>query len=67
MMEKLRKLVGEELGLEEWIPPLGTYTLTYEVVTSLDCKDLRFLLRKRKHTEHLKWESTRKGSIAWDN
>ena len=29
------------LGLEEWMPPLGTYPFTYEVGMGMECMTLR--------------------------
>ena len=48
MIKKFRKVTREELVLEEWLPPLGTYNLTDEAGTSLDCMALRFSLKKGK-------------------
>ena len=49
----LRNVDREELGLDEWLPPLGPNPLEYEVVMNLDCITLMLSLIKGRHAEHL--------------
>ena len=41
------------LGLEELMPPLGTYMLTDELGMGISCVMLRLLLRKGRYVGHL--------------
>ena len=53
MVNMLGKVEGDELGLNTWITPLGTFPIVYEVGMILPCTNLRFSSRKGRHAEHL--------------
>ena len=56
----LRKITGLDIGdlvLEEWMPPMGTYTVTYEVGMGITFVTLRLSPRKERYAGHLQWDS----------
>ena len=61
IVNRLGKVEGDELGLGTWIPPMETYPILDEVGIILACTTLISSLRKGIHSEHLQWESMRKG------
>ena len=67
MLSNMGKMSREELGLEYWLPPLGTYPLKDEVSIVVVCVTLRMYLRKGRYVGHLQWESMRKVPISWSN
>ena len=56
-MKKLRSMSKEELGLEDWLTPLGPYPFQYDFGMGLECTTLRLLSSKVMHAGNLKWES----------
>ena len=68
-MSMLRKMTGldiGDLGLEEWMPPLGPYTLTDEVGMGIIFVTLRLSPRKERYAEHLQWDSMGKSPTTWE-
>ena len=61
MLRKMGIMVREELGLEDWLPPLGPYPLKEEMLIGLACVNFRVSLRKGRYVGHLQWDSMRKG------
>ena len=60
-------MAKEELGLEDWFPPLDPYNLKYEVGMVFACVTLRLSLIKGINVGHLKWDRTKKSQKAWSN
>ena len=48
-LRNLGTMAREDLGLEDWLPPLGPYPLKYEVGVGLVCVTLRIPLRKGRY------------------
>ena len=60
-LRNLGTMAREDLGLEDWLPPLGPYPLKYEVGVGLVCVTLRIPLRKGRYVGPLEWDSMKKG------
>ena len=67
MMRKMGTMSKEELGLEGWFTPLGTYPLKDEVGKGVKYINLKFSLIKGRHFGHLQWDSMRKALTTWAN
>ena len=67
MLRKMGIMAREDLGLEDWFPPLVTYLLKYDMVIGMACVTLRMSLSKWRYFLHIQWDSMRKGPIEWDN
>ena len=65
MVKRLGKVTSDELGLETWLPPMGPFPLVNEVGIILECKTLKFSLRKGRHAEHLQLYLMRKVQKDW--
>ena len=67
MLRKMTGVAKGELGSEEWMPLLGTYSLKDKVGMGIACVTLRSYILKGIYVRHLQWDSTRRVPTAWDN
>ena len=67
MLRNIGKMAMEELALEDWLPPLGTYPLKEEVGMGVTCVTLRMFPSKGRYVGHIQWESMMKFPTVWAN
>ena len=67
MLRKMTGVAKGELGLEEWMPLLGTYSLKDKVGMGIACVTLRSSILKGIYVRHIQWDSMRRVPTAWDN
>ena len=68
-MSILRNIKGVplgDLGLEECMPPMGTYPLTYEAGMGIACVTLRLSPSKGRYVGHLQWYRMGKARAVWE-
>ena len=66
-MKRLGQVGVKKLGMETWLPTMGTFPLVDELGMSLACTNLRFYLINVRHAGHFQWYSMRKAPTAWEN
>ena len=66
MLRKIKGVDIVDLGLEEWMHPLGPYLFTDVVGMGITFVPLMLSLRKGRYVGKLQWDSTRKAQTAWE-